>query len=378
MAKVLILAGEASGDMHGAKLAEALKKINPEIKLLGMGSSLMAKAGVELVYDVTHLSTVGFAEALKSIGILKKVLRQLTELMDQEGFDVVVFIDYPGFNLEVAKVVKEKAIPSVYYFSPTAWAWGKGRAKKVASLVTKVASVLPFEAEVYREAGADVEFVGHPLVDLVKPKLNPEEFLKSIDLKKNHPIIGLLPGSRKQEIQSLLPVLLDSAKKIQEKFPKAQFVLPLAHTIPREEIEQEIKQRTLEIKVIEGQAYELMTVSDIIVVASGTATLEAACLGVPMIIVYKVAFSTWLLGKILIKVKNIGMPNIIAGREIVPEFIQMDANVENISQKVIHLLENPEELMNIRKELAKVRKDLGGEGAVEKVAHLVLEVGRVK
>lgn len=378
MLKVMILAGEASGDMHGANLARALQELEPEVRLLGMGSSLMQDAGVELAFDVTELSTVGFAEAIKSIGTLKGILRQLGELMDREKPNVLVLIDYPGFNMEVAKVAKSKNIPLVYYFSPTAWAWGKGRAKKVASLVTKVASVLPFEADVYREAGADVVFVGHPLLDIVRPQLSQEQFCKLWSLDQERPIVGLLPGSRKQEIKSLLPVLLESAKLIKEQIPQVQFLLPLAHTISREEVEEQVKANSLEIKVIEGQTYELMTASDIIVVASGTATLEAACLGVPMVIVYQVSFSTWLLGKILLKIPHIGMPNIIAGKEIVPELIQKDANPEKISEKVISLLEKPEKIIEIKRELEKVREKLGGEGAVKRVAQLVLDLGRVE
>lgn len=378
MPKIMILAGEASGDLHGANLAKALKEIDPQIELFGMGSTLMAKAGVKLAFDITDLSTVGFIEAAKSIKTLKVILRQLAELMDEEKPDVVVFIDYPGFNLEVAKVVKEKAIPSVYYFSPTAWAWGKGRAKKVANLITTVASVFPFEAEVYKEAGAKVEFVGHPLLDIVETKLTEEEFYQKYDLDPKRPLVGLLPGSRKQEIKSLLPVLLASAQKIAQDNPQVQFALPLAHTIAREDIEEAIAQEKLEVKVIEDHTYELMKVSDIIVVSSGTATLEAACLGTPMVIIYKISFSTWLLGKLLLKIPNIGLPNIVAGREIVPELIQQQANPDKISTKVLELLANPESRMRMREELARVRKKLGGTGAVKRVAQLVLNLGRVK
>lgn len=378
MPKIMILAGEASGDMHGANLARALQELDPQVELIGMGSSLMAAAGVKLAFDVTALSTVGFAEALKSIKTLKKIIQQLADLMDRERPEAIVLIDYPGFNMEVAKVAKEKEIPLVYYFSPTAWAWGRGRAKKVASLVTKVASVLPFEADVYREAGANVEFVGHPLLDIVKPTLTKEEFYQQHDLDPEKPIIGLLPGSRRQEIDSLLPALLEGAQIIKGKFPEVQFLLPLAHTISRQEIEEKVRDKGLEIKVIEGQAYELMTVSDIIVVASGTATLEAACLGVPMIIVYRVTFSTWLLGKMLLKIPHIGMPNIIAGKEIVPELIQYQATGLKISEKAIDLLESPEKLAQIKRELQIVREKLGGEGAVKRAAQLVLDVGKVK
>ena len=378
MPKIMMLAGEASGDMHGANLARALQELDPQVELIGMGSSLMAAAGVKLAFDVTALSTVGFAEAIKSIKTLKRIIQQLADLMDQEKPDAMVLIDYPGFNMEVAKVAKEKGIPLVYYFSPTAWAWGRGRAKKVASLVTKVASVLPFEADVYREAGADVEFVGHPLLDIVKPTLSKEEFYQQHALDPEKPIIGLLPGSRRQEIDSLLPALLEAAQIIKKRFPEVQFLLPLAHTVSRQEIEERVKAKGLEIKVIEGQAYELMTVSDIIVVASGTATLEAACLGAPMVIVYRVSFSTWLLGKMLLKIPHIGMPNIIAGKEIVPELIQHQATGLKISEKAIDLLENPEKLAQIKRELQIVREKLGGEGAVKRAAQLVLDVGKVK
>jgi len=373
MPKVMILAGEASGDMHGANLARALQELNPEVELLGMGSSLMAEAGVRLAFDVTALSTVGIAEALKNIKTLQRILQQLADLMEQEQPDVIVLIDYPGFNMEVAKVAKNKGIPLVYYFSPTAWAWGKGRAKKVASLVTKVAAVLPLEADVYREAGAEVEFVGHPLLDIVKPRLSKEDFYRQWELDPQKPIVGLLPGSRNQEIKALLPVLLASAQLVQKKIPSTQFLLPLAHTVKRAVVAEQIRASGLEIKVIEGQTYELMAASDIIVVASGTAALEAACLGTPMVIIYKVSFSTWVLGKLLLKIPYIGMPNILAGREVVPELIQYDAQPEKISQKVLDFLQNPQKLQQVRQELEVVRRKLGGEGAVKRAAQLVLK-----
>lgn len=245
-------------------------------------------------------------------------------------------------------------------------------------MITKVASVFPFEAEVYEEAGASVEFVGHPLLDIVKPSLEPEEFYQKYDLTPERPLIGLLPGSRKQEVQSLLPVLLASAKKIAAGKPEAQFVLPLAHTVAREKIENAIREENLAVKVIEGHTYELMKVSDIIVVSSGTATLEAACLGTPMVIIYKTSLSTWFLGNLLLKISHIGLPNIIAGREIVPELLQQQANPEKISSQVLELLAKPEKIRKMKEELTRVREKLGGPGAVKRVAQLVLDLGRVK
>jgi len=378
MAKIMILAGEASGDLHGANLARALRELEPEIEIIGMGGSLMAAQGVKIAFDITKLSTVGFVEALKSIKTLKGILRQLTHLMEKEKPDAVVFIDYPGFNLEVAKVVKEKNIPSLYYFSPTAWAWGKGRAKKVANLISKVASVFPFEAEVYREAGANVEFVGHPLLDIVKTKMSQKESYQAWNLAAEKPIVGLLPGSRQQEINALLPVMLESARKIKEKNSHVQFILPLAHTIAREQVEEMIAQSGLAVQIIDGHSYEVMNVSSLVIVSSGTATLEAACLGTPMVIIYKVAASTWFLGKMLVKIPHIGLPNIIAKKEIVPELLQNEANADNISAKVNQLLAHPEQLSMIKADLAEVKKQLGEEGAVKKVAQLVLDLGREK
>lgn len=377
--KVMIMAGEASGDMHGAFLAAALKEKEPDIELIGTGSTMMQEAGVRLLVDMAKYSTVGIWEALKNIRALKSLLQDIAAFIKREQPDVVVLIDYPGFHLEVAKILKQEKIRSVYYFCPSAWAWGKGRAKKVAERISKVASVFPFEAKVYKEAGADVEFIGHPLLDIVKVKKNKADFTAENNLPENKTLVGLLPGSREQEIELLLPLLLETAELIRNAGEDCYFVLPLSHTIKPEQIRAfTAKYPELPLTVISGQSYEVMAYSDLILVSSGTATLEAACLGTPMVIVYKVAGLTWFLGKIFVKLNHIGLPNIIAGQEIVPEFLQDKAVPDKVSTAALKILRQDLLQRKMRQDLHDVKEKLGSSGAVLRVADLVLRVGRMK
>lgn len=377
--KVMIMAGEASGDMHGAFLAAALKEREPDIELIGTGSTMMQKAGVRLLVDMAKYSTVGIWEALKNIRALKKLLQDIASFIKREQPDVVVLIDYPGFHLEVAKILKQENIRSVYYFCPSAWAWGKGRAKKVAERVSRVASVFPFEAKVYEEAGADVEFIGHPLLDIVKVEKTKAEFAAENNLPENKTWLGLLPGSREQEIELLLPLILEAAELIKKAGEDCHFVLPLSHTIKTEKIRAYTeKHPDLPLTVISGQSYEVMAYSRLILASSGTATLEAACLGTPMVIVYKVAGLTWFLGRIFVKLNHIGLPNIIAGKEIVPEFLQDKAVPENVSQAALQILRQEKLRQRMRQDLKQVKTDLGSSGAVFRAADLVLRVGRMK
>ena len=377
--KVMIMAGEASGDMHGAFLAKALKEKEPDVELIGTGSTMMQEAGVRLLVDMARYSTVGVWEALKNIRALKSLLQEIASFIKREQPDVVVLIDYPGFHLEVAKILKQERIRSVYYFCPSAWAWGKGRAKKVAERISRVASVFPFEAKVYEEAGADVEFIGHPLLDIVKVAKAKAEFITENNLPANKTLLGLLPGSREQEIELLLPLLLEAAELIKNAGEDCHFVLPLSHTIKPEKLRAFTERHPeLPLTVIPGQSYEVMAYSSLILVSSGTATLEAACLGTPMVIVYKVAGLTWFLGKIFVKLNHIGLPNIIAGREVVPEFLQDKAVPVNVSAAALKILRNDRLQKRMRQDLQEVKEKLGSSGAVLRAADLVLRVGRMK
>lgn len=377
MCKIMISVGEASGDLHGASVAKALKDICPDIRLFGMGGQAMRTAGVDIIYDIADLGVIGFVEVIKNLPRLFELRDNLAELMEREQPDALVIIDYPDFNMRLAKIAKKKGIPVVSYISPTVWAWRKGRAKTVAETVQKVAAIFPFEAEVYAEAGANVTFVGHPLLDIVKTKMSKAEAYQHFGVIPEKPLVLLLPGSRQQEIMNLLPVMLEAAEKIVLQVPDCQFFLPIASTISREMIQTILNKYSISVTLTENNTYDLMSISDAAIAASGTVTLEASLLKLPTVIIYKVATLTYLLGKMLIKIPYVSLPNIIAGRKIVPELIQYDANAENIAKEVIPILTQPDVRTMVYEDLEDMRQRLGSEGAVERVAREILAVAQI-
>ncbi len=374
MYKILISAGEASGDLNGASLASALKTKMPGVRIAGMGGEMMRAAGVDIIYDIADLGVMGIVEIVKSLPKLFRLRDFLAGWMERERPDVLVVIDYPGFNTRLAKVAKSLGIPVVSYISPSAWAWGRGRAKEVAATVTKVAAIFPFEADVYSQAGADVAFVGHPLLDIVKPSLPKDEAYSLFGARKDGPVVLLMPGSRRQEIDRLLPVMLAAMERVVENVPKCQFFLPVASTISREILQNIIDGYKLDVRLTTGNTYDLMNIGTVAVAASGTATLEATIIGLPTVIVYKMAPLTYMLGKILVKIPNIGLPNIVAGRRIVPELVQDDASAANIADATLPILADPTVRAQVVSDLAAVREKLGESGAVGRAAEVILEV----
>ncbi len=376
MSKIMISVGEASGDLHGASVAHALKAIQPDVKLFGMGGQAMLEAGVDIVYDIADLGIIGFVEIIKNLPRLFRLRDTLAELMERERPDVLVIIDYPGFNMRLAKIAKSKGIPVVSYISPSVWAWGRGRAKEVAETVQKVAAIFPFEAEVYVEAGANVTFVGHPLLDIVKTTMNQEETREYFAASANSPVVLLLPGSRQQEITNLLPVMLEAGEKIVEELPNCQFFLPVASTISQEMIQNIISRYKVNVILTKDHTYDLMNIATVAIAASGTVTLEASLLKLPTIIIYKTATLTYFLGKILVKIPYISLPNIIAGRKIVPELLQYAVTAENIANEAIPVLTTPAIHKAVVTDLEEVRRKLGAEGAVRRVAQEILAVAQ--
>ena len=376
MSKIMISVGEASGDLHGASVAHALKAIQPDVKLFGMGGQAMLEAGVDIVYDIADLGIIGFVEIIKNLPRLFRLRDTLAELMERERPDVLVIIDYPGFNMRLAKIAKSKGIPVVSYISPSVWAWGRGRAKEVAETVQKVAAIFPFEAEVYVEAGANVTFVGHPLLDIVKTTMNQEETREYFAASANSPVVLLLPGSRQQEITNLLPVMLEAGEKIVAQLPHCQFFLPVASTISQEMIQNIISRYKVNVILTKDRTYDLMNIATVAIAASGTVTLEASLLKLPTIIIYKTATLTYFLGKILVKIPYISLPNIIAGRKIVPELLQYAVTADNIANEAMPVLTTPAIHKAVVTDLEEVRRKLGAEGAVRRVAQEILAVAQ--
>lgn len=369
-------AGEASGDTHGASVAKALREIYPSVEMFGMGGNLMDEAGVRIVYDIKNLGVIGLVEIVKSLPKFFKLRTYLKRIMMKERPDVLVCIDYPGFNMKLAEVAHQLGIPVLYYIAPTIWAWHSSRGKTIKKYVTKVASIFPFEAEAYGKYNCDVEFVGHPLVDIVHPTMSVDESMTYFNARAEAKRVLLMPGSRKQEVLSLLDVMLESGEKLLQSHEDVQFFLPRAHTIDRFELETFIKERRVPVTIIEDHTYDLMQICDVCLAASGTATLETAMMELPTILLYKVSPITYGIGKMVVNLSHVGLPNIIAGKEVIPELLQSDVSADNIVEHMLPLLDDLKENEHMRQELRTVRDKLGEPGAVKRVAELIYSLGK--
>ena len=377
MTRILISAGEASGDIHAAAVTAAIKKIDSSAEVFGMGGDALRNAGGEVLFDIKDHGVMGFVEVLKKLPDLFKLRDDFEKVMDERKPDCLITVDYPGFNMKLAKLAHDKGIPVVSYIAPSAWAWHKSRAKKVAKIVDKVACIFPFEYDVYKEAGAPVEFVGHPLVDIVKPKMSQEEAMAFAGKEDGKKLILLMPGSRLMEIEKMLPTLLDAAKLIKKQLPEVSFVMPRAGTIPISLLEEKIKASGLEVKITEGNNYDLFSVADLALATSGTVTLEAALCGLGSVIVYKTNPVTYFIAKLVVNIPHIGLPNIVAAKSVLPELIQNDFTPAKVAQEALALLES-ERNAKMKEDLAYVKERLGKPGAVGRVAELVLKIAGEK
>jgi lipid-A-disaccharide synthase len=369
---VAIIAGEASGDLLGAKLVAAMLRRHPALFFCGIGGLELKKAGVRTVMDAAELTVVGITEVfskipgiLKGIGAVKKLLRIL-------GPDLLVLIDFPDFNLHIAGTAKKLGIPVLYYVSPQIWAWRQGRVKRIAKRVDHMAVILPFEEQFYKKHKVPVTFVGHPLLDTHLPTV--EHKLQAVS--GGHPVIGLVPGSRATEISRHLPVMLDAAGILKERIKHVKFIISHAHSVDKTQIEAIVGKyfRPNEIEVVSDGVEKVFQRCSIAVAASGTVTLQAAIHATPMIIMYKVSRVSFWLGKALVRVPNIGLVNLVAGRQIVPELVQDEASADNIVSVVEKMLNAPDGLAALRRQLFALRDVLGRPGASERVADIALEM----
>ena len=373
MARILISAGEASGDLYAGAVTRGIKQLNPEAEVFGMGGDCLREAGGEVLFDIKDHSLMGFVEVLKKLPDVWKLRNAFIDLMEKRKPDVLLTIDYPGFNMRLAKLAKERGINVVYFIAPQVWAWRPGRAADVAKVTDKIACIFPFECDFYKSYGADIEFIGHPLVDTVKPSLSRKEAEELAGKRTGHPLILLMPGSREMEIQRLLPVMLGAAKILKQKQPELDFAIPRAATIAKEILEDSVRQAGLNIRLIEGHNYDVMSVADLAIVTSGTVTLEAAMCGLGCEILYKSSPISFWIAKRVVKIPNIGLPNIVAGRQIEPELLQDDCTPDKIASTALELLE-PERFAQLQRDLQEVKEKLGEPGAVKRVAELVLRM----
>lgn len=370
---LLIIAGEASGDMHGASLIKELKKINSGISFYGIGGDNMKNAGMELIYHNNKMAFLGFVEVIKHIPFIKKVQKDVLNTVKEKNIKTAVLIDYPGFNLSIAKKLKSAGLKIIYYISPQIWAWGGGRIKKIKKLVDKMIVLFPFEKEMYDKAGVNSEFVGHPLINRIDSYdfFSKEELINKYNLEKNKEILLILPGSRTQEVHSIFPEVIKAAELIAEKFD-LQIVVACSSMIDEKIIKQYGK--GINFKIIKDKTYELLKYSKFGIIKSGTSTLEAGLFGLPMVVVYKTSSITYLIGKSLVKLKNIGLVNIVSGEEVVPELIQYDVNKNKIYELVSSLLNDEKKVDLIKNKLSKVKAILGNKNASENAAKIINEM----
>lgn len=370
--KVLIVSGEPSGDLHASNLVKDLKNLRPGLEFFGLGGRLSREAGVDVSSDIAKLALVGLVEVWKNIFTIGEVYKSLLKKIDHEKPDLAILVDYPGFNLRLSKELKARSIPAIYYISPQLWAWGRNRVNIIKRCVRKMVVFFKFEEELYKTYGIDAEFIGHPLLDVVKTTLVKDAVLKKYNLSGNKTTVALLPGSRTMEVTTLLPIMADACKIMNDAGGNLQFIVAKHSDLPIGLYENAVKDLGIDMRIADGDTYNILGAADFAIVASGTATLETAIIGAPFVITYKANLLTFLLYKFVARIRNIGMVNIISGKEIVPELIQFDATPEKIAGAVLEYLNNKEKMSKMADDLKDVRISLGAPGAHMRAARAIL------
>lgn len=370
---IFLSAGEASGDLHGSRLVKALRELAPETRITCLGGPALKEAGAEVLVDNRDLAVVGLFEVVRHLRVIASAWRRIENHLRKDRPRLVVLIDFPDFNFLLARLAARLGIRVFYYISPQIWAWRRGRVRTVRRFVHEMAVILPFEAEFYRQHGIHVHYVGHPLLDVMEAAPTVEAARERYRPAGPGPVVGILPGSRHGEIRLLLPTLLETAAQLCERVPGVSFLVPVAPTLDAAPLREAFDAKGLPAGVVTGDTYGAIRACDLLIAVSGTVTLEAAILGVPMIVVNRVSDLSYYTGRHLIKVTHVGLPNLIAGRGIVPELLQHDATPERIAAKALEFLQDPGRLDEQRKDLASIRNRLGTPGVARRTAKLVLE-----
>lgn len=407
---LLVISGDHSADMYVAKIIEEIKKKTPDLKIAGTGGDKMKDAGMELLWHLNDISVIGLWEALYKVNIIKKVKKSLIDYILNNNVSAALLVDYPGFNLYFANILKKMHIPVIYFISPQIWAWRSGRIKKIKERVDKMLVILPFEEAMYRRSGLDTEFVGHPLMEImnaessvwvanpelslnfltekgvlyahhrdIEPSSGENDIYKSINFERflkeinDGYKVALLPGSRKKEIEYLIEDMLRAAELVSEKIKNVSFILPLAQGLDINLIKKHLAGKKISMVITDGRARNVMKISDFAVICSGTATLEAAITETPFIIIYKLSKLTEIVGKRFLKIKNWGLVNIVAGKEIIPELQQEEVNPENIASAVLEALKSPGKLIETKEELVLLKNLLGSADVSKRVADVILQ-----
>jgi lipid-A-disaccharide synthase len=393
--RILIVAGEASGDDHAARLVAAIRKVAPQAEFFGVGGEALEGQGVRLLCHASELAVVGLLEVVKHLPSIWRGLAAIGRALKTERPDLAILVDFPDFNFWVARLAKYWRVPVLYYISPQVWAWRTYRVRTIARLTDRMVVIFPFEADFYRERGVAVEYVGHPFRETLPPLPDRKTFLAAHNLDPERLTIALLPGSRAGEIERHLPIILKAANLIHQAIPQTQFILPLASTAPKGLVKGMVEEflgeetetvgaglkpaptalggtGSLLLKIISGQSYQAMGAAQVAVVASGTATVEAALAAVPTVIVYRVSPLTFAVARRLIRVEHVGMANLLAGERVFPELIQDDFTPEHLAREVLNLIKDPERMVAVRRGLATVIRGLGGPGASARAAKVAL------
>jgi lipid-A-disaccharide synthase len=370
--RLLLSCGEPSGDLYAGELVRELRVRQPGLEVFGLGGDHLAAQGADLLAHVKDLAVVGLLEVVAHLRSLRRVFDRVLSEVERRRPDVAVLVDYPDFNLRLARQLRRRGVRVVYYVSPQVWAWRRGRLDSIRKTVDLMLVIFPFEEALYRDAGVPVGFVGHPLVDLIQPPRDPAKLRASLGLDPAKPVVALLPGSRLKEIGHNLPPLLGAVKLLAAQRPDLQFPLALAPALPATAVAEAVA--SLPVRIVAGQTQGILASCTVAVVASGTATVEAALVGAPMVVVYRLAPLTYLLGRRLVKVPHFAMANLIAGDRVVPEVIQREFTPERVAAEVRGLLDDPHRRERMRQGLAEVRRRLGKPGASARAAEAILAV----
>lgn len=370
--QIIIICGEASGDLNAGALARAIKEINPAVKISGVGGKFLQASGTELFYDIKGLCVMGLFDVLKKLPLFFSLKKIILQKIKQEKPDAIILVDFSGFNLRLSKVIN-KSLPVIYYVSPQVWASRPGRIKTIAKYIDKMIVLFKFEEEFYRKHGINANFTGHPLLDIVRPTMEKKDFFAESGLSDKKTTIALLPGSRQAEIKNIIPVMLKAAAIISKKIPDAQFIIAKTPQLNTQIYNKEIEKINLNLKIIEGKTYDCLNIADFCLVCSGTATLETAIMQKPFAIVYRMGLLNYLLYRPQVKVPYIGIVNIIADKLVVPEFIQFKAKAEDIAAYALEILSNPATAEKIKNNLEEIKASLGSPGASMRAAKTILD-----
>jgi lipid-A-disaccharide synthase len=375
--KALIVTGEASGDLHGANLIEAAKRIDPDLTFYGVGGARMAAAGCDILVPGESISVMGLVEVIGHFPVIYRAFQKLKQVLHgADRPDVLICIDFPDFNLRLAREAKRVGIPVLYYVSPQVWAWRRGRVKKIARLVDRLAAILPFEPEFYRGLDIEVEYVGNPLLDEAVVVQERGALRTKYGAGASDPVIGLFPGSRRNELRYNLETLLWSAELILGQEPRGRFLVPVASSLDRQVFEGRLANSGLPLTLVDDSIYDVANACDAVLCVSGTVTLQTALVGTPMAILYKMSPLTYEIGRRLVKVPHIGLVNIVAGESVAREFIQHEATAENLSREALRMIQDQAYRDEIRTKLSRVREKMGAPGCSARVATMASEMSR--